>query len=368
MKHTRYLFGLICATALFAGCGEEQVTQEPVIRPVRYQQVFSTGGSRDRSFSGIASAGEESNLSFKVSGTITQIAVKVGDAVRAGQLIARLDDKDYKLNMQQVEAQFNQAEAQVRKAEADYDRVRSLYENRNAARSDLDAARAARESAAASVRALQNQLELTRLQVQYTQLRSSVNGSIASVEADVNENVQAGKTIVMMTSGERPEVEVAIPEVLIGQIKSGTPVTVSFDATQDRAFAATITEVGVAATGVGTMFPVTVRLNRADEAVRPGMAAVVQFRFEEGDDRMVCLIPPVAAAEDRQGRYVYTLELEEDGFAITRRRPVTVGELTEKGLEISDGLVDGDLVVTAGVSRIQDGMKVRISLDQEGRQ
>ena len=100
MIHT-YLSGLtgvaVCGALLFGGCAAEEPQPKPAIRPVRYQQVFSTGGSRDRSFSGIASAGEESNLSFKVRGTVKRVAVKVGDTVRAGQLIAQLDDRDYKL-------------------------------------------------------------------------------------------------------------------------------------------------------------------------------------------------------------------------------------------------------------------------------
>ena len=205
------------------------------------------------------------------------------------------------------------------------------------------------------------------MQAQYTQLRASVNGSIASVDGDVNENVLAGQTIVMMTSGERPEVQVAMPGVLISQIRTGETVTVTFDAIPDRAFPATVTEVGVASVGMGTTFPVTVRLNRPDDAIRPGMAAEVGFRFEAGDGKNVCVVPSVAVGEDRQGRYVYTVEIDESGLGIVRRRPVTVGELTESGLEITDGLVDGDLVVTAGISQILDGQQVRISLDQEGR-
>ena len=171
----------------------------------------------------------------------------------------------------------------------------------------------------------------------------------------------------MMTSGERSKVEVAIPEVLIVQIRTGAMVTVTFDAIPGRTFPATVTEVGVASMGVGTTFPVTVRLNRPDDAVRPGMTAEAMFRFEAGHDKNVCIVPSVAVGEDRQGRYVYTVEIEDSGLGIVRRRPVTVGELTENGLEIADGLVDGDLVVTAGISQIMDGQQVRISLDPEGR-
>ena len=82
--------------ALF-GCGGDPVDLEPRIRPVRYQPVYATGGSRVRVFSGVAEAGIESKLSFKVAGTIERLNVTMGDAVSAGDEIGHLDDDDYRI-------------------------------------------------------------------------------------------------------------------------------------------------------------------------------------------------------------------------------------------------------------------------------
>ena len=94
--------------------------------------------------------------------------------------------------------------------------------------------------------------------------------------------------------------------------------------------------------------------------MRSGMAAEVAFRFGSatGTDRI--LVPPFAVGEDRQGRFVFIAEPTEPGLAIARRKAVRVGELTTEGLEILDGLSDGDLLINAGVSRIEDGLKVRL--------
>ena len=133
------------------GCGDEVEAARKVIRPVRYQQVISTGAKRQRSFSGAAQAGVESQLSFRVAGTLQSVSVAVGNTVKKGQEVARIDATDLRLSLQEAEASLAQALAAERKADADYDRVRGLYENENAAKSDLDAARAQAESNRAHV-------------------------------------------------------------------------------------------------------------------------------------------------------------------------------------------------------------------------
>jgi RND family efflux transporter MFP subunit len=164
----------------------------------------------------------------------------------------------------------------------------------------------------------------------------------------------------MLTTVGRSEVQVAVPEALISQIRTGSEVTVTFDAIPGETYPATVTEVGVASTGFATTFPVTVRLDREAAEIRPGMAAEVSFTFEtlEPADRIV--VPPVAVGEDRQGRFVFTVEPTTEGRGVAHRVPVTVGELTSAGLEILSGLQEGDLVITAGVSRIVDGQQVKL--------
>ena len=352
---------MLIATLLLGSCAEKEQPKE-VIRPVRYVQIFSTGGTRTRSFSGVAQAGLESKLSFKVPGTIKRVAVKVGDRVNAGDVIAQLDPNDYQLQVQQADAGLANARAQARNAEANYERVRALYEHNNASKTDLDATRAGSESARAGVQSAEKQLELARLQLSYTTLTAPARGAIAQVHVEMNENVNAGKQVVLLTSGTHIEVKVSIPGILISRIREGSTVAVTFDALPDKEHAAKVTEVGVAATGMVTTFPVTVRLDRSSPDIRPGMAAVVAFLFESRDQRERFVVPSVSVAEDRKGRFVYVVEpiSGEDGFGVIHRKDVTIGELTSDGLEIFEGLSDGELVVTAGMSRITDGKKVRI--------
>jgi multidrug efflux system membrane fusion protein len=346
---------------LLSACGDKQ-EEEKIIRPVRYLEVYATGGGRARTFTGVAQAGMESKLSFKIAGTVQNVLVQVGDKIKAGQLITQLDPKDYELQVQQAEAALNQAQAQARNASANYDRIRVLFENSNASRSQLDGARAANESAEAAVRAAEKQLELAKLQLSYTRLKAPTNGAIATVNIEENENIQPGLPVVILTAGSDIEVKISIPEILISRVEEGTEVSVLFDALPDQNFSATITEVGVATTGLGTTYPVTARLLKQDPRIRPGMAASVTINFRSGDERERILVPSQAVLEDREGRFVYVVEplSAEVGFGIVHRRPVVIGELTAEGIEIFQGLTDGDRVVTAGVSRISDSLKVRL--------
>jgi multidrug efflux pump subunit AcrA (membrane-fusion protein) len=333
------LVGLLLALVL-TGCGSEPVEQERVIRPVRYQQVFATGGRRVRSFSGVVQAGTESTLSFKVDGTVQRVAVRVGDKVAAGELIAQLDASDYQLRVQQAEATLRRARAEARNAASSYERVRLLYENNNASLNDLDAAQAGAESAEAAVASSEKNLQLLRLQLGYTRLVAPI--------------------AVMLASGARPKVVVSVPELLITQIRAGSPVEVRCDAMPGQLLAATVTEVGVTTARMETTYPVTVLLDEANADLRPGMAAEVAFAFESSGDRELILVPPVAVGEDRQGRFVFVVKPTRSGLGVVERREVRIGELTRNGLEVTEGLEDGELVVTAGVSRIQDGLTVKV--------
>ncbi len=356
------LLGAALLAGLGSGCGGDTAEVKVELRPVRYQEVVVSGERRVRTFSGTARAGVESQLSFRVGGTVESVSMVVGETVRKGQELARIDATDLDLQLKEAEATLAQARASERKADADYDRMRGLYENQNAAKSDLDAARAQSESSRAQVTVANQRRELARRQLGYARLTAPVAGAIASVLIEENENVGVGQAVALLASGAQPEVEVAMPEVLIARVREGDKVDVTFDALPDGKFSGVVTEVGVAATSAGASYPVTVRLSSDDSQVRSGMAASVDFRFASSDELEHIFVPAEAVGEDRDGRFVFVLErsgeTSEDGQA--GRRAVTVGDLTPEGIEVLDGLSHGDLLITAGVRRLRDGQQVRV--------
>ncbi len=360
LRSTGAVAGLLAA-ALIGGCGPGQEPAPPQPRLVRFEAVSLSEGGRSRNFSGIAQSSAEPRLSFKVAGTVVHLPAGVGDRVRAGQLIAELDPADQQLQVEDAEASLRRAEAEARNAQAIFSRTRDLYENANASRTDFDAARTASESARAGVASVGKRLELARRQLSYTRLLAPVAGAIAEVAVEVNENVQAGQPIVrMLASAATLEVVLAMPESLIPQVRKGDEVSASFDAIPGQQLSAVVNEVGVAATASGTTFPVTVQLTDSHPDLRAGMAAEVTFRFESVAQGQNIRLSTHLVTEDREGRFVFVVEPREGGLATVRRRAVTIGELTSDGLEILEGLADGDRVVTAGVASLSDGEIVRI--------
>ena len=353
---------LLALAGFVAGCSERDPEPE-MLRPVRSETVAASQGGRTRAFSGTARAGQETNLSFRVGGTIELLGVTVGDVVRRDHVIARLDRTDFLISVRQAQANLDQAQATSRNADADLERIRGLWENKNASQSDMDQALAGAQSAQASVEVSRQSKAQAERQLGYSTLRSPVDGSIAEVDIEVNENVRQGQTVVRLTSGSQPEVEVAIPGVLISSIARGDRVSVTFSALPGKKFEALVSEVGVAATGTATTFPVTVRLAEGVDNVRSGMAADVAFQFGRVDAGKRIFVPAYAVGEDGSGRYVFLLEAgSEAGIGVVRRTPVEVGrELTPEGqLEILAGLSEGQQLVTAGVRRLTDGQRVKL--------
>jgi len=356
--------GTVLLPACFwIGCGGAEPVVEEALRPVRYVEAQNAGTRSSRILSGVVRSGVESRLSFRVRGTLERLDIEVGTVVEKGQEIARLDSTDYDLRVEEAKAALAQARAGLRRAQADYDRVRALYENNNASKAELDAARAGSESAEAQVEAVTKQLELANQQVGYTVLRAPQDGAIATVEVEVNENLEAGDRVCLMISGSQPEVAIPVPEVLIAQMEKGREVAVALDALPGRTYPAVINEVGVAVTGSATTYLVTARFREADLDVRAGMAAEVTFNFNEPESDHI-LVPVVAIGEDRDGRFVYVIEPSGEDSAVVHRRAVEVIS-TSRGVEIVDGLVPGELVVTAGVRRLVDGQEVKL-LGPEG--
>lgn len=357
---------------MLAGCAAEAppAPVEEVLRSVRYIEAQPQGGVRRRTFSGAAKAGVESDISFRVSGSLERLEADIGDRIHRGDLIAALDPVDYELRVEQARASLAQGEAQAVKAQADFERTRGLYERDNASRADYDAARAAWESAKANVNAIAKQLEQAQMSVRYATLRSPIDGIVAEVPVEVNENVRAGQPIVVLNSGPLPEVNVAVPEVLIGEISVGQVVPeIEFDAIPGRIFRGRVYEIAPTSTQGLTTYPVTIRLDRTSPAILPGMAAEATFLFPSAGIGERFVTPPHAVGEDAEGRrFVFVVQPAGDGTGTVERRTVSIGDLVTandfgEGLEILSGLNAGDLVVTAGVSQINDGAEVRLARD-----
>ena len=355
----------LAGLALGAAACDKPKAQPPkeVIRPVVTVTVQAPAATRERSFSGVAKAVVETRLSFRVSGEITKLPAKIGVRVKPGDLIAQLDPTDYQLKEKQLLAELRQVRAKLKQADSNYDRVRELYEVGSSTKSDLDAAQANYESGLAASESIQRNLDLARKQLEYCTLTAPMAGSIATVPVEVHQTVQAGEVVAALSSDRQIEVELGVPEKIVGLLKPGDLARVAFDSLPGESLDAKVAEVGVQ-TGASSAYPVKLRLAKSDTRVRPGMVCEATFELPPAPGQSLITVPPVAVVGDPGGKR--TLWVYDPEAKVVRKRQVEVGDLTSRGLTIKSGLTPGEIVVTRGVHSLEDGQKVRLMNGQAG--
>ncbi len=358
-------FALLTSIAALAfsassiGCEEQKPEPPPRLRAVRYVKVAPSGGLRTIRVNGKSAAGTESILSFRVSGTVARLHVKVGQDVKKKQLLAELDGSDYQLQLQQAVASLASVRAQYRNASKQYERMRSLWVSGHAKEVDVESARTQKDVAGAQAAAAAKNAQLARRRVTYTKLFSPVDGKVARTMVTDNQSVRAGLPVVVLTSGDKAKVHTSLPTKYINDVKDGDLVKVKFDEIPGKTFEAEVSEVGVTSTQSSTFMVIAVLKKSADE-IRPDYNADVEFSIGSRDDHIRFFVFTTAVNEDLDGRYVYLLEKTDKEQGVVSRKNVTLGEITTDGIEVLTGIKEGDLLVTAGIHRLHEGMKVRV--------
>ncbi|MGB3342771.1 MAG: efflux RND transporter periplasmic adaptor subunit [Aequorivita sp.] len=351
---------IILSALLLTACGGKGEPEEQ-IRPVFYQEVGKQSVSEIRSFAGISQPNNEAKLSFRVGGNIEQITVKLGDRLKKGQVIARLDNTDYRINYNKAVMSQKNAQVQLIAAKSSYQRIENLYANNNAPLSDFEKSKAQYESALAMARSADAQVEAAKNQLDYTLLRAPYDGSITTIMADKNEMVGAGQPIAVFSSTSDIEVRSAVPENVVGRVSRGQKVTVSFGSLPDQLFDGTISEMSTGTDNSST-YAVIIKLTGEMGKLLPGMTGTVNIPLMTTNSGLQAVIVPTdAVSHDADGDFVYiALKSEVPDIFVATRREVTTGELTPLGYPVTEGLSEGDLVITAGLSALYDGRKVKL--------
>ncbi|MEM6376614.1 MAG: efflux RND transporter periplasmic adaptor subunit [Bacteroidota bacterium] len=360
------------------GCQEKSVEVEKRIRPIKYAKIESATGMETHTFSGVAKAQNETNLSFKVAGTLSSINVELGDRVRKGQLIATIDPVDYNIQTKQAISQkegsvanAKAAETQLVNAQATYDRVAKLYENNSVALSEyqqakagLDAAQAQFEAANSQVSTADQQIQAATNQVNYARLVSPMSGVVTAVQVEANEIVNSGMIVAQVSSLGKPEVEVGVPEIVINKIKKGQQVNITLPSSPGQEFQGVVDQVAYAS-GNAPTYPVIVEIDQSNEQVRPGMAANVTFLVSKNEavTQAKMVVPIAAVGKDSQGNFVYVLRQKDKAVYVAEKKTVTIGELIPEGFELLGGLQAGDIVATAGLKSLMNGTEVKLLND-----
>ena len=342
-------------------CGENEVKEEVVLRPVRYSEVGYVGGDKSRSFSGTAKTEKIINLSFRSSGIVTKLDMKLGQKVRKNDLLGTLDNVSARLNYESAIESKNSSESQMNTAKLALNRVRTLYEKGSSSLSDYEDAKNSYRTAVASFESSKRSVAIQQDQIRFGYLYAPEDGIIASVSAEVDENVSPGQTIGVLNAGSAIEISLGLPESVINAVKKDMKVRVSFTAIPEENFNAVVTEVAPAVDQNTSTYPVTVMVTDRDDRIKSGMAASVNFEFvSESLDKKTMVVPANAVGEDGNGRFVFIIE-ESDEMTTVNKQPITIGNLTPKGFEVVSGLRIGQKIATAGLQTLLDGQEVKLN-------
>ena len=346
---------------LLMSCGEKEVKEEIVLRPVKYSEVSYLGGEKTRQFSGTAKTEKIINLSFRSSGIVTKLDMNLGQKVKKGQLLGTLDNVSARLNYESSISAKNSTESQMNTTKLSLNRMRTLYEKGSSSLSDYESAKNSYRTAVASFESAQRSVAIQQDQIQFGYLYAPEDGVIASVTAEVDENVSPGQAIGVLNAGTAIEISLGLPESVINAVKKDMKVKVSFTAIEGQTFNAVITEVAPALDSSTSTYPITVMVTDADEGIKSGMAANVLFEFVNEDlAKDILVVPASAVGEDGNGRFVFLVE-GDTTKATVKKQVITIGNLTPEGFEVKTGLKSGQKIAIAGLQTLLDGQDVKLN-------
>ncbi|RUA09192.1 MAG: hypothetical protein DSY38_00935 [Fusobacteria bacterium] len=349
--------GLVIVALTSCGSKEEEVKQEQ-LRTVRHETVEFKSGVEALSFTGDIRSEKEPEVSFRVSGNIQKMNFKLGESVKKGDILATIDKTDYEIKLRQAESRYETAKASKIEAESSYDRIKELYQNDSVSKSEFESAKARMDSAMANLKAAEEGVKYAKRILNYTTLRSSIKGTVAVKIAEVNENVAVGQPVYILNTSENLEAVSFIPESAIGKIKVGAKVDITVDAL-NRSYEGKVIEVGTSSANYGSTFPVKVAILGDTQGLRSGMSVVVKFNENKLGEKNKIFVPLNVILIDKDSHYVFIVEKTGEEEGTVRKVPVQVGEISNDGIEILEGLNQGDEIITAGMTKLEDGMKVQ---------
>jgi RND family efflux transporter MFP subunit len=330
------------------GCGSEEPPPKP-IRPVRSLVVADLEGMEGRRFAGQARAIQEANLAFEVPGRLIEFPVLVGDVVEPGQVLARLDPRDFM-------AELKSAEAEFKRDQTNLDRGREMLAEDVISKVNYDRMEARRDISQAKV-------ELAAKALEDSVLRAPFSGTVAATYAENYENVRKKQQVLRVLDTSRIEMVIQIPESLISSVPFVTEIGVRFDSFPDVLIPATVTEIGNEASTTTRTYPITLVMDPPEGvAILPGMAGEAtghaSLSRESGEPSIEVPVAAVFTDDASQSEQSYVWVVDERALTVARRPVESVG-ISARGVLIK-GLVPGQRIVTAGANTLREGQPVRL--------
>jgi RND family efflux transporter MFP subunit len=353
---------LLAAVGMLAsGCQQKQAENKEVIRPVKVVEIAKADTTRALDYSGSVRARTDMNLGFRINGKIVDRRVDIGQRVKPGDVLARIDSTDYELAVKRAEATLESAQKQVQTADLTRNRAQQLFDKNVAPKSQLEQAQLGYDQAVTSRDSAKSALDEAKNQVAYSDLKSDLSGIVTAVNADVGQVVGSGTPVLTVAVDGEKEVQIAVPEMDIAHFSTGKAVKARFWSDDALVLDGTVREVSGSADTQSRTFSVRVSLPN-DPRVLLGMTANVAASAENTQPFVSI---PLSALAEKDGQKIVWLVDRQAGTV--HSQPVKIADFSDDGVRVADGLKAGQTVVAAGTQFMTENLKVKLP-DAAGQQ
>lgn len=368
-RNTLITLMFVGLAGLLSACnrdGAAAQTKAPTVDAVPVEVALAAHGAISASYSGTAAlvADHEAQVTAKTSGVLKKLYVEEGMTVKAGQLLAELDDADALAKAKQAEAQMHKAEATFAHAQAAIPKHLIPEYEYEQDKFDLAAQRAAYEAA--------------NIQLSYTRIVAPVDGVIAERSIKLGNLVQANQNLFRIVGMNPLQAVLNVPERQLGILKAGQAVQLEADALPGKKFAGSILRIAPVVDPASGTFRVTCQFRDASAILRPGMFARIEIVYDQRADALtvprsalveedgqtsvfvVDKAPPAPAAKTEPGKPVAKTPVVVPSGFVAHRQLVKTGYSDGDKVEIISGLDAGARVITVGRNAVRDGTAVLV--------
>jgi len=331
--------------AVISGCSNprtDEIKGEQKIK-VKTTLVQSVKNDYSLGYSGTVEASQVIPLSFKTVGTVEKIYVEVGDVVRKGQLLATLDDSDLQNIYEGILAKYQQAEDA-------YNRLKLVHDQGSLPEIKWVEMQTDLEQAKSSLDLSKNNLEKCRM-------LSPADGVVG------RKNIEPGQSSISLTSApielvkiETVFVKISVPENEINRISHGQKAGILVSALDGKTFEGTVTNISPVAELMSRTYTVKISVSNTGHDLKPGMVCDVSLGFGTGSNMLV--VPMKAVSKDSAGNtYVYMVSPDNK---TVKKRIIKVGKYNNAGIEVTDGLLEGQTIVSEGGEKLSDNSSISL--------
>ncbi|KTC75966.1 membrane fusion protein [Legionella birminghamensis] len=356
MKRLPGLLRCVFCTMAFLfliSCSENENTSKVAEkRPVKAIQIGNATVFEGRFFPGKAKASQEVELSFNVNGSLIELPVKIGDKIKKGDLVAKLDPRDF-------EAKVKAAKAEFIRDKQNFQRAKELVGQGHISKSDYDLVESKWIMS-------QSNLELAEKAFIDSIIKAPFDGQIANLYVENYQSVSNHQPVARLLNISEIEMIIQIPESAISLMPHVTNIMVQFDAFPGRSISAQIKEISNEASPDTRTYPVTLILKQPEDIeILPGMAGKAKGDIKQKNDQAELTVPAAAVMTQGSTNKSYVWLVDPKNGKV-HQQEVQLGELTSTGISVLKGIKAGDWLVIAGIHSLKDGDVVSI-LNQEDK-